>query len=175
MIRFLAIALLSPLLLSGCIPPAPPTSPTRIAPEVGCFAPELEGTDIEGEKIKLSNYRGKVVLVDFWATWCPPCRKMIPQEKELVARMQGRPFVFIGVSADHSRDALTRFLEREPMPWPHLYDGYGGPLARKWSADSLPMFFIIDAHGVIRYRLDMPGPGILEGPVEKLVRDAEGR
>jgi thiol-disulfide isomerase/thioredoxin len=174
--RLFPIVALGLLVLGGCTPPAPPpTTPTRTAPEIGCFAPELEATDLDGEKIKLSSYRGKVVLIDFWATWCQPCRMMIPEEKSLVARMQGRPFVFIGISADHKLDVLKRFLEQEAMPWRHIFDGYSGPLAKKWEVETLPQFIIIDANGVIRERIDTPGPGILDGPVDKLVQEAERR
>jgi thiol-disulfide isomerase/thioredoxin len=165
------ILLAAALVVAGCMPPPPPTKATRTAPEIGCWAPELEATDVDGTKIKLSNYRGKVVLIDFWATWCPPCREMIPKEKQLVARMQGRPFVFIGISADHKREILERFLERTGMPWVHIFDGDNGPLAKAWQVDGFPTFVFIDATGVIRHRFD--GGGDLEGPAEQFVREAE--
>ncbi len=173
--RLIPISLLSLLSLSGCVPPPPPTTPTRTAPEIGCFAPDLGGTDTDGIKIRLADHHGKVIVVDFWASWCGPCKMMIPQEKELVARMQGRPFVFLAVSSDHSKDVLLKFLEKDPHPWPDIYDGDKGPLAGRWQIDSWPTFFIIDAKGVIRHRFEGGGPNILEGPVEKLVREAEGR
>ena len=170
--RLLPIVLLG-VLIAGCMPPPPPTSPTRTAPEIGCWAPELEATDTDGKKIKLSDYRGKVVLIDFWATWCEPCRKMIPQEQKLVQRMQGRPFAFIGISADRKLEHLEKFVERTAMPWIHIFDGYGGPITAKWDIDGFPTFVFIDANGVIRGRFS--GGGDIESGVEQLVREAEGR
>lgn len=170
--RLLPFALLGVLLLAGCVPPPPPTSATRTAPEIGCFAPDLVETDVDGETIDLSKYRGKVVVLDFWFTTCPPCRSMIPKEKELVSRMQGRPFAFLAVSIDKRREMLTKFLEKDPHPWPDIHDARG-KLSREWEVESCPTFFIIDAKGIIRYRVE--GMTDLEGPVEKLVREVEGR
>jgi thiol-disulfide isomerase/thioredoxin len=165
------ILLAAALVVAGCMPPPPPTKPTRTAPEIGCWAPELEAEDVDGEKIVLSKYRGKVVVLDFWATWCPPCRSMIPSEKALVARMQGRPFVLIGVSADHKRETLTKFIERNGMPWPDIFDGYGGPIAKKWEVEAYPTIVVIDANGVIVQRLK--GATELDQLIEPLVRESE--
>src|SRR5689334_17598951 len=135
MIRLLLpIALLGLLLLSGCDVPQPRSTPTRTAPEIGCFAPKLEGTDLEGHTHKLSDFHGKVVVVDFWATWCGPCRMMIPQEKALVERMKGRPFAFLAVSVDKTREPLAKFLENDPHGWPDIHDR-DGTLSMEWRAE----------------------------------------
>jgi len=172
--RLLPIALLGLLLLSGCVPPPPRSSPTRTAPEMGCFAPKLEGADLEGHKYKLSDYRGKVVVIDFWATWCGPCRRMIPQEKELVARMQGRPFVFLSVSVDESREALAKFLDNDPHPWPDIHD-QDRMLSLEWRVDVFPAFFFIDADGVIRLRVQGGETDFFEKRLEPLMHELEGR
>src|SRR5438477_7883977 len=104
--RFVLAAVL--LALAGCTAETTTQKGTEAEPglAVGKPAPSLEGADVDGKFLGLSDFRGKVVAVDFWATWCGPCRRMIPHEKELVKRMQGRPFVLLGVSDDRSEDAL---------------------------------------------------------------------
>ena len=71
---------------------------------IGRVIPELEGEDMDGRKLKLSDYRGKVVAVVFWATWCGPCMGMVPHERELVKRLEGKPFVLLGVNGDDDRE-----------------------------------------------------------------------
>src|SRR5207244_146319 len=77
---------------------------------VGKNAPEAEAEDLAGKPVKLSAYKGKVVVIDFWATWCPPCKAMIPHERELVQKNADKPFVFISISADEKKDTLKGFL-----------------------------------------------------------------
>ena len=64
------------------------------------LAPDIEGDDFDGTRFKLSDYRGKVVAVSFWASWCKPCRELIPHERAIVERFQGRNFVLLGVNID---------------------------------------------------------------------------
>jgi thiol-disulfide isomerase/thioredoxin len=172
--RLVPIVLPGLLLVPGCVPVPPPSTPKRVAAEIGCIAPELEGTDLEGHKYKLSDYRGKVVVVDFWATWCPPCRRMIPQEKELVERMQGRPFAFLAVSEDESREALSKFLESDAHGWPVLHD-QTKMLSLEWRVNNLPTFVFIDANGVIRDRIEGGGPELFGKRVEPLMQEVEAR
>src|SRR5688572_22947341 len=79
-----------------------PERPLKATPEprVGKPAPEFDGEDFEGRRVKLSDYRGKVVVLVFWSTRCPPCRAMIPHEREMVERFHDRPFALIGVNND---------------------------------------------------------------------------
>ena len=158
------------LALAGCND-AKPTGTVGL--DVGNIAPPLAGADIDGKSLSLADYKGKVVVVDFWATWCPPCRAMIPHEKELVKRLEGRPFAFLGVSADNSKGDLASFLQNDPLPWPNIFDGSSGPLGNAWEIRGYPSIFVIDAKGVIRYR-DVRGPQ-LDKAVEKLVAEAEGK
>src|SRR4051794_41035020 len=72
-------------------------------------APDTAGKDSEQRELRLSDYKGKVVLVDFWATWCPPCRELIPNEKELFSAYKDKPFVLLGVSGDDSDERLREF------------------------------------------------------------------
>src|SRR5260370_38395244 len=82
----------------------------------------LKGTKLEGKEVDLKSYRGKVVLVDFWATWCPPCIAELPNVKKLYETYHDRGFEVVGISQDRTMDALTKFLEKEKLPWINLYD-----------------------------------------------------
>jgi thiol-disulfide isomerase/thioredoxin len=118
---------------------------------VGKQAPEVECQTVEGKKERLSDYRGKVVVIDIWATWCPPCRAMIPHERELVKRLQGKPFALISVSGDDDVETLKKFLEKESMPWVHWFAERKGILT-DWNVQFFPTIYVLDAKGVIRYK-----------------------
>lgn len=119
---------------------------------IGAKLPDVTSTDLQGKAVKISDYRGKVVVLDIWATWCPPCRAMIPHERELVKRLEKEPFVLISVSADNDQETLEKFLDKEPMPWVHWYSGPKSKLMDDLNIRFFPTIFILDAEGVIRYR-----------------------
>src|SRR5262249_14827783 len=162
--RLIWFALLLPVVV-GCSP--------QPGLRVGNAARPLAGNDVNGRPVSLAEYRGKVVVVDFWATWCKYCVEMIPHEKQLVKRITGRPFVLLGVSADTEAETLRSFLERKQIPWLNIFDGRNGPNCGTWEIEGFPSIFVIDHEGVIRYR-DVRGAD-LDDAVEKLVKEAEGR
>jgi len=90
---------------------------------VGKTAPEITGDDLEGVKFKLSDYRGKVVALVFWASWCGPCMQMVPQERELVEHMKGKPFVLIGVNGDSDRKDAQKAVKKEGIRWRSFWNG----------------------------------------------------
>jgi thiol-disulfide isomerase/thioredoxin len=141
---------------------------------VGNPIPEVMGFDLDGKQIKMSSFKGKVVLFDFWATWCPPCRAMIPHERELTEKLAKKPFVLLSVSADEEKMALTEFLAKEKMPWNHWWDGRQGPVAKMFRIQAYPTLFLIDARGIIRKKwIGAPEQEVLDKAVEDLVGEAE--
>jgi thiol-disulfide isomerase/thioredoxin len=141
---------------------------------VGKPAPDVEGSDLGGKSVKLSSYWGKVVLLDIWATWCGPCRSMIPHERQLVEKLKKKPFALLSVSCDRNQEALTKFLESESMPWDHWFDGPEGAVAKTYQVRGFPSLFLIDHAGVLRKKwLGRPDNAALEKAIEEAVEAAE--
>ncbi|APW61104.1 TlpA family protein disulfide reductase [Paludisphaera borealis] len=140
----------------------------------GRQALEINGEDVAGKPMSLSQFRGKVVVLSFWGFGCLPCRAMFPHEKAMVKRMEGRPFVLLGVDADLDRAKTLERLAKEGITWRSWWDGGEktvGPIADAWQIRCWPSVFVIDHKGVIRYR-DFRGKE-LELMVDLLVSDAE--
>jgi thiol-disulfide isomerase/thioredoxin len=121
---------------------------------IGKPAPAIVGEDVEGEPLKLADFRGKVVVLTFWGTWCGPCMAMVPHERELVARLRDRPFVLLGVNSDADRDALRRVMAERGITWRSWWDGGSalGPIASKYNVHGWPTTYVLDQQGVIRFK-----------------------
>ncbi len=120
--------------------------------DLGQPAPELVASKLVGQQDKLSEYRGRVVVLDIWATWCGPCRAMIPHEREMVERLKDKPFTLISISVDDAKETLTGFLSEEEMPWTHWWVGMDRAFLDKLDVEHFPTIFVLDAQGVIRAR-----------------------
>jgi thiol-disulfide isomerase/thioredoxin len=140
------LVLLAALGVSGCNS----TPPRKVGREVGDIALEIEGEDIDGKEFKLSDYRGKVVVVSFWAMWCPPCREMFDHERSLVKRMEGKPFVLLGVNGDPNREQLKKDIVEKKITWRSWWDGGSALITRRWQVEAFPTTYVIDAKGIIR-------------------------
>jgi thiol-disulfide isomerase/thioredoxin len=140
---------------------------------VGKKAPLVECAtlDADGTKAKLSDYKGKVVVLDIWATWCGPCIAMIPHETEMVKKLKDKPFMLVSVSADEKKETLTTFLEKKPMPWTHWWNGKSGNVLETYQVRFFPTVYVLDAKGVIRHK-HLRGDD-LEHAVEKLIAEME--
>ncbi len=118
---------------------------------VGKAFPNFTATDpVTGEKFALNDLRGKVVLVDFWATWCGYCVRELPNVKRAYKKYKDQGFEIISISLDTDKGKFKRFVSRQRMNWYHVMDGGGGMtrLAKKYNIRSIPSMFLIDADGV---------------------------
>ncbi len=118
---------------------------------VGKPAPEIEGLDVDGQPFRLSDYKGKVIVLTFSGNWCGPCRAMYPQERELVSRLKGRPFAMLSVNTDPERETLRKSIREGEITWRCWWDGgRAGLISSRWNILSFPTIFVIDAKGIIR-------------------------
>ncbi len=116
-------------------------------------APDFELMGLDGQRVSLSDMRGKVVFIDFWASWCPPCKKEFPELRKLTAGYSGDKFVTIAVSEDKVRSNVERFTAVYPDMPENLFVllDHGSKAIKKYAVLAMPTSFIIDAGGVIRY------------------------
>ncbi len=101
---------------------------------------------------------------------------MYPHERSLVKRLQGKPFVLLGINSDRDREELEEIMEKEQLTWRSWWDGgkTGSPISEKWRVSALPTIYVLDHKGVIRYRwLGGPGEKAIDAALEKLIKEAE--
>lgn len=115
-------------------------------------APALALNDLDGRLHRLADYRGKVVLINFWATWCGPCRDEMPSIQALKDKLRGRPFAVLAVNLDEPESRIRKFLSQMKVDFTVLLDPER-PTAKAWGARILPASYIIGPDGRIRYTL----------------------
>lgn len=138
----LSVPALGALLLLACS--ATPPAPT------GPVVPDTRLDTLEGDAIDLGGFRGQVVLLDFWATWCVPCVDALPAYAALRERHHGRGFEVVAVSVDESVLDARAFVDRTPLPYPIAHDA-DGRLAAQLGVAMLPSSFLIDREGRVRH------------------------
>jgi len=110
---------------------------------------DLSFTAVDGRKVDLADLRGKVVLVDFWATWCPPCIEEAPALVEAYEKFKDQGFEIVGISLDQDKSALEKFTAGNKMTWPQFFDGKGwdNELAKRFEIQSVPTMWLLDREG----------------------------
>jgi thiol-disulfide isomerase/thioredoxin len=135
------------------------------------MAPAFEVTTMDGRQLSMDELQGKVVLVDFWATWCQPCREAMPHIRNVAKKLQGEPLLVLSVSVDTDEKAWKEFVAKNEMTWAQYFDGgFTGPLAKAFSVHSIPHTFTIDSDGVLQD--EQIGDGAIEGKLKKLIARA---
>jgi len=115
------------------------------------FAPDFSFTTLEGQTISNALLRGKVVLLDFWGTWCGPCRESVPTLLAIRKKYLQRPVELVGVSSDQDEQAWKRFIASNHMDWPEYID-LTGQVRERFAVDSYPTYVVVDRDGIIRFR-----------------------
>ncbi|MEY4299053.1 MAG: hypothetical protein RIR25_289 [Verrucomicrobiota bacterium] len=110
---------------------------------------ELSFTSVDGRKVDLAELRGKVVLIDFWATWCPPCVEEIPSLVKTYEKFKDQGLEIVGISLDSDEGALKKFTTENKMTWPQFFDGKGwdNEIAKRFSIKSVPTMWLLDREG----------------------------
>jgi thiol-disulfide isomerase/thioredoxin len=135
------------------------------------MAPPFAVKTLDGQRVSLDDFKGKVVLLDFWATWCGPCREALPHMRSIAKNFSGQPLVILSVSLDNDEQKWKDFIEKNGMTWLHYRDGgFEGVISRTFAVNAIPHTFTIDADGVLQD--ERVGDASIEGKLKKLVARA---
>lgn len=147
---------------------------------IGQTPAALEGKTLAGETVDLAKYKGKVVLLDFWATWCNPCVAALPSVKAAYDKYHARGFEVIGISLDVNAEPLKEFVKQRGLAWPQLWDNqrqpgtpnpFGGPNSRRYNLTAIPATFLLDRDGRI-LRVNVPARGLDDAVSRALAKPA---
>jgi len=156
------------LLLGALIALPTPAVSSELKEWSGGPPPALDLTGLDGRRYRLEDLRGKVVLVNFWATWCVPCRDEMPSIERLERRLAGRPFVALVVNLDEPEARIRKFVSQTRLNLAVLLDP-GRKAARAWNARILPASFIVAPGGAVRYSVVGEIDWADEGTVKRIV------
>ncbi len=139
---------------------------------IGQPALDFQVKDLNGKPLSLEKLKGQVVLLDFWATWCPPCIAEMPNVKRTYQKYKNQKFQIIGISLDNGKALLEDYIEKEGIMWPQYYDN-SRQISDMYQVRAIPSTFLIDADGIIR-KTNLRG-NALENAVAQLVQENMAR
>jgi len=132
--------------------------------------PDIQFTALDGREVELGKLKDKVVLVDFWATWCGPCVGEVPTLKRVYEAYHDKGFEIIGISLDERKADLVEFTKSKGMPWPQYFDGkhWNNEISFRFGINSVPTEWLVDKKGILR---ECNARGNLAGLVERLLKE----
>jgi thiol-disulfide isomerase/thioredoxin len=140
------------------------------------FQPALptRGLDSDGRPLRLEDHAGKVVLLSFWFSACPPCRALMPHEKKLVAQLPPERFTLLGINADADPAQLKAMETKAQLNYRSIADGANGPICAAWGVQAFPTLVLIDPEGNIRWRSDgPPSEAELDHRIQQLLQETQ--
>lgn len=137
---------------------------------VGQLAPEISLPDAKGNTVSLSSFKGKIVLIDFWASWCRPCREANPQLVNLYKKYKANGFEVFGVSIDNKKSAWIKAIKQDKITYSQVIDpdGWNSKVAAKYGVESIPSSFLLNKKGVV-VAIDLEGKN-LEAIIKELLK-----
>ena len=138
-------------------------------PKIGTLSPEITLKDVNGKEISLSSLKGKVVLIDFWASWCGPCRKSMKHLSAIYPALKTKGFEIYGISIDENTDDWKKAVAADKISWLQVNEngGWNAPVANLWKIDQIPTSYLLDKQGKIVAR-DLEGRQ-LEAKINQLL------
>lgn len=130
---------------------------------IGAKAPEFTMPDVSGKPVKLTDFKGKYVLIDFWASWCGPCRQENPNVVKVFNQYKDKGFTVLGVSLDEDENAWKQAIKADGLTWPHVSElkRFNGPVVEQYKIDAIPTNFLLDKNGIIIAK-NLRGPQLEE-------------
>ncbi len=152
----------------------PPMHDPRLVPGARPFP--IAAKDLSGKPLSLAQYRGRVVLMDFWATWCGPCVGEMPNIIAAYKKYHAQGFDVLGISLDHDHAALTSFLKQNRMPWRQVFDGkeWGSAVPRRYGVNAIPFGLLIGRDGKIA-AVEVRGPDLAPAIQRALAKPVAAR